>query len=72
MPGFFGEMIDSSDGTTFGVKDHYIHGKKRSGSYEKAIILIRNPYDAFVAEFNRKSKGHVGHRNSDDFVTTRK
>lgn len=41
-------------------------------TYEKVILLIRNPYDAFVAEFNRKMNGHVGNRKDEDFFTTGK
>ncbi|KFM75500.1 WSCD family member, partial [Stegodyphus mimosarum] len=29
--------------------------------YQKAVLLIRDPYGALVAEFNRRAGGHVGH-----------
>ena len=29
--------------------------------YDKAVILLRNPYDAIMAEFNRFFAGHKGH-----------
>nr|XP_009860420.3 WSC domain-containing protein 1-like [Ciona intestinalis] len=45
------------------VKDH-IFERKNVYDYNSAVILIRNPYDAWIAEFNRKmSNSHVGSVN---------
>ena len=29
-------------------------------SYGGAILIIRNPYDAFIAEWSRRNAGHTG------------
>jgi len=38
----------------------------------KVILLIRNPYDATKAEFNRRYGGHVGHTSEELFKFSRK
>ena len=35
--------------------------------YERAILVIRNPYDSMIAEFNRKVAGHRGLRSQKYF-----
>lgn len=67
--GFFGETVSMTSNKILGVKDHVIHRRNKK-SYEKIILIIRNPYDALQAEFNRKNTGHVGIRNESDFETT--
>nr|XP_039269002.1 WSC domain-containing protein 1-like isoform X1 [Styela clava] len=67
--GFYGEILEMTSNDILGVKDHVIH-KRNKKMYNKQILIIRNPYDAFMAEFNRKASGHVGHRNSSDFQTS--
>ena len=39
------------------------HNGGNQGTYDRAILLIRNPYDAILSEFNRRNsanKSHVG------------
>ena len=46
------------------IKTHYPFFPKRENiHYERAILLIRNPLNACVAEFNRRwsGKNHTGH-----------
>ena len=38
-------------------------------SVEGAVLLIRNPYDALLAEFNRMGQGHTGHATRSAFHT---
>ena len=33
------------------------------------ILLVRNPYDVFKAEFNRRAGGHVGHASENAFAS---
>ena len=37
-------------------------------AYERAVLLLRNPYDSILAEFNRQAKGHLGHVTYTDFA----
>ncbi|KAL4219492.1 WSC domain-containing protein 1 [Mactra antiquata] len=43
---------------------------KTSTSFDRAIFLLRNPYDALVAEFNRKESGKVGVARPERFNST--
>ena len=55
--GFRGEYESPNARNTIVVKIHRFE-KNCDGH----IILIRNPFDAIISEFNRKnSKGHTGH-----------
>ena len=60
---FPGEGVQN--GKVIAVKIHETVLEK----FDRAIILTRNPYDAFVAEANRQSSGHVGHVSGDVFQT---
>ena len=53
--GFPGEGV--SDGSVVVVKTHEYNRR----NFDKAILVVRDPYDAILAEFNRRSGGHVGH-----------
>ena len=35
--------------------------------FDKAILLIRNPWEAIFSDFNRMKGGHTGHAELDDF-----
>ncbi|CAG5077146.1 Oidioi.mRNA.OKI2018_I69.PAR.g8639.t1.cds [Oikopleura dioica] len=57
--GLFGEYTDPTDGTTLFQKAHNIDDKNIS-SAKGYLFLIRNPFDAVIAEFKRrKGKGHT-------------
>ncbi|CBY38547.1 unnamed protein product [Oikopleura dioica] len=61
--GFLGEFEDQDAGTTILVKAHR-NIKEQDG----AVLLIRNPYDAILAEFNRNhGGGHTGHAQKEAF-----
>ncbi|KAK7088832.1 WSCD family member CG9164-like [Littorina saxatilis] len=54
--GFLGEGV--RDGTVVAIKTHRV---EKEHPYDRAILIIRNPYDAIFAEFNRQgSRSHVG------------
>ena len=55
---------------TFVIKDHMLY-KDTMRRYPSAIFLVRNPYDAYVADFNRiysKDKNPVGFANETTFA----
>ncbi|XP_076812840.1 sialate:O-sulfotransferase 2-like isoform X2 [Clavelina lepadiformis] len=61
--GFLGEFDDVSSGRTLVIKEH-----SAGSEPSKNIILIRNPFDAIVAEFTRpQSHSHVGLGNTNIF-----
>ena len=35
--------------------------------FDKAVLLVRDPRDSLLAEWNRQSGGHVGHARADKF-----
>ncbi|KPJ12437.1 WSCD family member AGAP003962 [Papilio machaon] len=55
--GFPAENI--SDGSVLVVKTHK-YPPKNLNKFESAVLLIRNPRDAILAEFNRINSGHTG------------
>ncbi|XP_029468385.1 WSC domain-containing protein 1 [Rhinatrema bivittatum] len=58
--GFKGEKDHWRSGRTVCVKTHE-SGKREIEMFDSAILLIRNPYKALIAEFNRKCAGHLGY-----------
>ncbi|XP_043924352.1 WSC domain-containing protein 2 isoform X2 [Protopterus annectens] len=57
--GFKGEKDNWKSRRTICIKTHE-SGKKEIEIFSAAILLIRNPYKALMAEFNRKYGGHIG------------
>ncbi|XP_006010796.1 sialate:O-sulfotransferase 2 isoform X2 [Latimeria chalumnae] len=57
--GFKGERDHWKSGRTICIKTHE-SGRKEIETFGSAILLIRNPYKALMAEFNRKYGGHIG------------
>ncbi|NXF32342.1 WSCD2 protein, partial [Nyctibius bracteatus] len=57
--GFKGERDHWRSRRTICIKTHE-SGQKEIESFDSAILLIRNPYKALMAEFNRKYGGHIG------------
>ena len=49
--GFIGEYENPTSGRTIVVKNHW---QDQMEYAEGIILVIRNPYDAIVSEFNRK------------------
>jgi hypothetical protein len=69
--GFKGEMKDWKSGQMVAIKAHSFRNER---PLEDAILLIRNPYDAILAEFNRVRgyKGgdhHTGLATLEDFLS---
>lgn len=56
--GFLGEGITNS--SVLVVKTHE-YGNTTLIKYDRAILLIRAPEEALLAEFNRRYAGHLGH-----------
>ena len=50
--GFLAEPPEISKVRSVVVKDHMLANNTMS-SYQSAILIIRNPYDAMIADFNR-------------------
>lgn len=72
--GFIGELEPIDAGTTIAAKNH---GKSLLEESGAVILVMRNPYDAFKAEFNRKqtprtksARSHVGHADPAAFNST--
>lgn len=57
--GFKGERDHWRSGRTVCIKTHE-SGKKEIEAFDASIVMIRNPYKALMAEFNRKYGGHIG------------
>ena len=63
--GYYGEGI--RNGSVIAVKTHGAVG--RSTRFQRAIVVIRNPYDAMFADFNRRASGsHTGVAPARSFV----
>ncbi|KAK7095157.1 WSCD family member GA21586-like [Littorina saxatilis] len=57
--GYYGEGV--ANGSVVAVKNHGTPGFRGRGRYKRAIVVIRNPYDAMFADFNRRATGsHTG------------
>ncbi|XP_041855844.1 WSC domain-containing protein 2 [Melanotaenia boesemani] len=57
--GFKGERDHWRSGRTICIKTHE-SGRKEIEAFYSSILMIRNPYKALMAEFNRKYGGHIG------------
>ncbi|KAG7274546.1 hypothetical protein CRUP_023923, partial [Coryphaenoides rupestris] len=57
--GFKGERDHWRSGRTICIKTHE-SGQKEIESFDSGILMIRSPYKALMAEFNRKYGGHIG------------
>ncbi|XP_062418322.1 sialate:O-sulfotransferase 2 isoform X2 [Pungitius pungitius] len=57
--GFKGERDHWRSGRTICIKTHE-SGRKEIESFDSSVLMIRNPYKALMAEFNRKYGGHIG------------
>lgn len=62
--GFPAEGIQNS--SVIAIKTHELGDEKRE-VFDKAILLVRNPFDAMLAEFNRQFGGHIGHATTERF-----
>ncbi|XP_069135593.1 WSCD family member AAEL009094-like [Argopecten irradians] len=62
--GFPGE--GQTNGSVIVVKTHS-WGKEERARYVRAVLLIRDPFQALLAEFNRRHGGHKGHAPTEHF-----
>ena len=60
--GFPAESV--CNGSVLAVKTHEFGPRARS-TFEKVILLVRDPFASLQAEFNRRSGGHTGHASID-------
>lgn len=63
--GFPAESV--TNGRVLVVKTHESGSPARS-LFEKAILLVRKPSEAILAEFNRRAAGHIGHAGRDKYT----
>jgi hypothetical protein len=48
------------------VKTHEF-GEEARRPFHRAIILVRDPFSSLLAEFNRRSGGHIGYASADKY-----
>ncbi|XP_046543868.1 WSCD family member CG9164-like [Haliotis rubra] len=63
--GFPGKGV--RDGRVVMVKTHE-WGSEHRRAFSRAVLLIRDPFDSLLAEFNRRNGGHRGHALPHDFA----
>ena len=63
--GFPAESI--ANGSVIAVKTHEWGAQARE-TFDSAILLVRDPFDSILAEFNRRAGGHIGHASKEKFV----
>ncbi|RWS30365.1 WSCD family member-like protein [Leptotrombidium deliense] len=63
--GFPAESV--ANGSVIIVKTHE-WGLYARRQFDKAVLLIRNPFKTLLAEFNRRSAGHLGHASPDRYL----
>ena len=62
--GFPGESV--ANGSVIAVKTHE-WGQVTREKFDAAILLVRDPFESILAEFNRRSGGHIGHASQEKF-----
>jgi hypothetical protein len=62
--GFPGEGVTNSSVLVIKTHDWGINERKR---YQRAILILRNPKETLLAEFNRRKGGHIGHAKTEHF-----
>ena len=61
--GFPGEGIQNT--SVLAIKTH--SELNATMKFKRAILIVRNPKDAILAEFNRMKGGHIGYAKIEDF-----
>ena len=59
-----GESV--TDASVLAVKTHE-HNTNSKFKFNKVILLVRDPFEALQAEFNRQSGGHIGHASANSY-----
>ena len=62
--GFPAESI--TNGSVIVIKTHE-YGNDAISMFDRAILLIRDPFASILAEFNRRSGGHIGHASLEKY-----
>ena len=62
--GFPAESV--ANGSVIAVKTHEWGAAGRQ-QFDAAILLVRDPFASILAEFNRRSGGHIGHASQEKF-----
>jgi hypothetical protein len=62
--GFPGESI--TNGSVIAIKTHEF-GPDALSAFDRAVLLVRDPFASILAEFNRRSGGHVGHAAAEKY-----
>lgn len=62
--GFPAESVNN--GSVIVVKTHE-YGPDVRKNFDAAILVVRDPFDSVLAEFNRRSGGHIGHASVEKF-----
>ena len=62
--GFPAESI--TNGSVIVVKTHE-YGNDAISMFDRAILLIRDPFASILAEFNRRFAGHIGHASVEKY-----
>ena len=62
--GFPAESI--VNGSVLLVKTHEF-GDEARRPFQKAVVLVRDPFSSLLAEFNRRSGGHIGYASADKY-----
>ncbi|XP_064612581.1 WSCD family member AAEL009094-like [Liolophura sinensis] len=62
--GFPGEGVANT--SVIAVKTHE-WGPQERAKFDRCVLIIREPYGALLAEFNRRHAGHRGHATSSNF-----
>nr|XP_006817552.1 PREDICTED: WSC domain-containing protein 2-like [Saccoglossus kowalevskii] len=65
--GFLGEKENMTNGRTVVVKTHK-YDKTHINLFEKAVVLFRNPYSSFLAEFNREKANKTSSAPMESFI----
>ena len=62
--GFPAESV--TNGSVIVVKTHEF-GNEAISMFDRAVLLVRDPFASILAEFNRRSGGHIGHASADKY-----
>ena len=67
---FIGQCKKNNNGIIV-IKTHELSGKT-SAKYDKVVLIIRNPFDAVLAEFSRRNSGKPLVASKQSFLSKRK
>lgn len=60
----------TANGSTVAIKTHFPGDvKKKHGRYQRAVLIVREPGEAIMAELNRQRFNQTARLNNDDFAS---